>query len=80
MIEELDGLSVQGEVIGVLIVEEVDGVLVQPKGKGLQEGDIIRHHLVDNSFQNKNAKELSYDELFTSSSEKSNLWTMMELT
>ena len=62
MIEELDGLSVQGEVIGVLIVEEVDGVLVQPKGKGLQEGDIIRHHLVDNSFnkiyQNKNGQNI----------------------
>ena len=50
MVEELDGLCVQGEVVGVLIVEEVDGVLVQPKGKGLQEGDIICHHLFQNKF------------------------------
>ena len=28
MVEELDGLCVQGEVVGVLIVEEVDGELV----------------------------------------------------
>ena len=45
VVEKLDGLSVQGEVVGVLIVEEVDGVLVQTKGEGFQEGDVIRHHL-----------------------------------
>ena len=41
MLEELDGLCVQGEVSEVLVVEEVDSVLVEVKGEGLQEGDVV---------------------------------------
>ena len=43
MIEELDGFSVERKVIGVLIVEEVDGVLVESEGEGLEEGDVVGH-------------------------------------
>ena len=45
MIEELDGLSVEGEIPQVFIVEEVDGVLVELEGESLQEGDIVGQHL-----------------------------------
>lgn len=45
VVEELDGLGVQREVVGVLIVEKVDGVIVELEGEGLQEGDVVRHHL-----------------------------------
>ena len=55
MVEELNGFSVERKVIGVLIVEEVDGVLVEPEGEGLEEGDVVGHdflvrevELVDN--------------------------------
>ena len=55
MVEKLDGFSVERKVIGVLIVEEVDGVLVEPEGEGLEEGDVVGHdflvrevELVDN--------------------------------
>ena len=43
MVEEFDGLSVEGEVIGVLIVEEVDSVLVQSKGEGFKKRDVVSH-------------------------------------
>lgn len=29
-----------------LIIEEVDGVCVQLEGQSLEEGDVVRHHLL----------------------------------
>ena len=29
-----------------LVVEEVDGVLVESEGEGLEEGDVVGHHLL----------------------------------
>ena len=46
MLEELDGLRVEGEVPEVFIVEEVDGVLVEVEGEGLEEGDVVGQHLL----------------------------------
>ena len=46
VVEELDCLCVEREVVSVLVVEEVDGVLVQPEGERLQEGDVVGHHLL----------------------------------
>lgn len=43
VVEELDCLRVEGEVVGVLVVEEVNGVLVKSEGEGLEEGDVVGH-------------------------------------
>lgn len=51
MLEELDGLRVEGEIPQVLVVEEVDGVLVEMEGKGLEEGDIIGQHFLIGEIQ-----------------------------
>ena len=46
VVEELDGLGVEGEVVIMLVIEEVDGVLVQPEAEGLEEGDVVGHDLL----------------------------------
>lgn len=46
MIEELDGLCVQGEIVGVFVVEEVDRVGVQLQAECLQEQDVVAHHVL----------------------------------
>ena len=46
VVEELDGLGVEREVIIVLVIEEVDGVLVEAEAQGLEEGDVVGHHLL----------------------------------
>jgi hypothetical protein len=43
VVEEFYCFSVQRKVVCVLIVEEVDGVFVQTKRKGLEKGDVVRH-------------------------------------
>ena len=35
VVKELNGLGVQGEVVGVLVVEKMDCVLVKPKTKSI---------------------------------------------
>ena len=46
VLEELDGFGVEGEVSQVLVVEEVNGVLVEVEGEGLEEGDVISEHFL----------------------------------
>jgi len=46
VIEELNGLSIQREIVIVFIVEEVNGVLVEPEGESLEERDVVSHHLL----------------------------------
>lgn len=41
MVEELDGLSIEGEIPEMLIVEEVDGVFVEFEGERLQKRDVV---------------------------------------
>ncbi len=33
-------------IIGYLVVEEVDGVFVEPEREGLEEGDVVSHDLL----------------------------------
>jgi hypothetical protein len=33
-------------IIGYLVVEEVDGVFVEPEREGLEEGDVVGHDLL----------------------------------
>ena len=49
--EELDGLCVEGEIPEVLVVEEVDGVLVEMEGERLEEGDVIGQHFLIGEIQ-----------------------------
>lgn len=46
MVEELDGLRVQGEVVREFVVEEVDRVWVQLQTERLQEQHIVAHHIL----------------------------------
>ena len=46
VIEELNGLSIQREIVIVFIVEEVNGVLVEPEGESLEERNVVSHHLL----------------------------------
>ena len=46
MVEELDGLRVEGEVVIVLIIEEVDRVLVETKTQRLEERYVVSHHFL----------------------------------
>ena len=41
MVEELDRLSVEGEVPKMLVIEEVDGVSVELERESLEEGDVV---------------------------------------
>lgn len=45
VIEELDRLRVERKVVRVLVEEEVNGVAVQLERQGLQERDVVGHHL-----------------------------------
>ena len=44
MVEKLDGLSIEGEIPKVLVVEEVDSVFVELEGERLEEGDVVSKH------------------------------------
>lgn len=46
MLVEFDGLCVEGEVVKVFVVEEVDGVLVEVEGEGLEKGDVVGKHFL----------------------------------
>ncbi len=46
VVKKLNGLRVQGEIMRVLVIKEVDGVLVEPEGERLEERDVVGHHLL----------------------------------
>jgi len=46
VVEEFDGFCVEREVVGVLVIEEVDGVLVEAKGESFEERDVVSHNLL----------------------------------
>lgn len=46
VVEELDGLRVEGKVVRVLVVEEVDGVRVQLQAQRLQEQHVVAHDVL----------------------------------
>ena len=46
MIEELDGFGVKREIVGVLVVEKVNRVLVEFERESFQEGDVISQHFL----------------------------------
>jgi hypothetical protein len=41
VVEELDGLRIEGEIPKMLVIEEVYGVFVELEGEGLEERDIV---------------------------------------
>ncbi len=54
MIEELDGLRIEGEIPKMLVVEEVYGVFVELEGEGLEEGDVVGKNLLVREIQLEN--------------------------
>lgn len=46
MIEEFNCLRVQGEIVGVFVVEEMNGVHIQFQTECFQEQDIIAHDVL----------------------------------
>ena len=54
MVEELDGLRVEGEVPKMLIVEKVNGVFVQLEGERLEERDVVGKNLLIGKVQLEN--------------------------
>lgn len=54
VVEELDGLRVEGKVPKMLIVEEVYSVFVQLEGESLEERDVVGKNLLIGKIQLEN--------------------------
>lgn len=54
VVEELDGLRVEGKIPEMLVVEEVYGVFVEFERESLEEGDVVSKNLLIGEIQLEN--------------------------